>query len=296
VNGSLGNTKMARNFGNLSLLLPDADGKIRKETPDWAKNYIKKDIPSPVALDYPYRNLTAIVGGIPGAMDVDETKRRINDYFNSNKDTATSIQNHLWNTQEDINDAYVKDITRDALDWNKINKEYEEPTKQEYLNKAKDEIANNLNWSIPVQKTVNYDFNPNIYNTKFLKTYGAYSDPINRSVRMVPLNRSLGTLYHEMKHNDDSMYGGFLNNLNLIKNTILEGQHEINNLNVNKDYNDIFEVSDETGETRHHIPLHLNGKDEPTMILEPFLKAGMQADTTPEPTWNKIKKLFQKGK
>lgn len=250
------------------------------------------EVPSPIALDYPYRHLSGIVNGVPSAMDVDETKKRINSYFNRSRLFENTPLQNYFNTERNILDAYVKDLI------NAYKKKNPDILDSDIS--YKDLIADDMHWPEITKKTVFFDEVDDINKTPFNRIhkfftgkpgYGGAYQPMFRALT-VPKGK-LATLYHEMSHADDSLYGGFLDNLTFYKNLMQKGQHSDKHFDSDKEYNDIFEISNLSGETRHHIPLQLNGKEEPAMLLGPFLKAGMQADTTPETNWNKIKKLFK---
>jgi hypothetical protein len=250
------------------------------------------EVPSPIALDYPYRHLSGIVNGVPSAMDVDETKKRINSYAKRHNYFANPPLRYYFDTERDILDAYVKDLI------NAYKKKNPDILDSDIS--YKDLIADDMHWPEITKKTVFFDEVDDINKTPFNRIhkfftgkpgYGGAYQPMFRALT-VPKGK-LATLYHEMSHADDSLYGGFLDNLTFYKNLMQKGQHSDEYFDPNKDYKDIFEISNLSGETRHHIPLQLNGKEEPAMLLGPFLKAGMQADTTPETNWNKIKKIFK---
>jgi hypothetical protein len=270
------NNSKPRGFGNKSLIQTVVeDGKKYIIDP------LENDIPSPVSLDYPYRNLSAIVGGIPGAMDVDETKKQINNFYNSNYNTSdpTTAYNRLENL---INRSYITDLMRDYPKTHKLEPDDDITS----LNRAKDVILNSPGVSKDLKNKIG------IYEEDFGndRSKDAYYNPWTRNIVMG--NGSGPIFLHEVGHAQDSLYGGILDNLINYRDQLVEGVHSGVPFDPNKKYNDVFEVGDLSGEARHQIPLYLNNKEENAELLKPFLIAGMQADKTPRPTWDKIKRLF----
>lgn len=270
------NLKNKRGFGNKSLIRTiTEDGK--KYTIDPLEN----DIPSPVSLDYPYRNLTAIVGGIPGAMNVDETKNRINSFYNAAHNTSDPNTSYR-KLENDINRAYIKDLMRDYPKTHKL--EPDDDIASFY--RAKDTILNSPGFSKDLKNkigVVEEDFGNDVSKL-------AYYNPFTQNIVMG--TGSGETFLHEAEHAQDDLYGDFLDKLIRERDQFVEGVHSMMKTEPNKKYPDIFEVANLSGEARHHIPLYLNGKEENAELLKPFLVAGMQADKTPRPTWDKIKRLF----
>lgn len=289
------NNSKPRGFGNKAAypFQRKLSDPIDKDSHGW----LYEDIPSPVSLDYPYRNLSAIVGAIPSALDVDATKKRITDFFNSY--TKSSMDEGLMQPRNEyaleaaIGEAYTKDII------NQYKKTHPPKPKAEYdiedPHYVKDALETSFDWPESLKKSIKYQFpeeNESWLDKTIAKHYSdTYYDPfLNRVVIGPTSSGDWDTLRHEMAHADNFKNSSLLDRANLVLHGT-SSKHTTGELK-DKQYTDPFELSRDIGEARHFIPLRLNGKDEPRMLLEPFLKAGMQADTTPEPTWDKIKKLI----
>lgn len=283
-----------------------------------------KNIPSPVALDYPYRNLTRIVGAIPSSLSVDETKNRINDYYKGIVDEKLKYQEPRINElaknpwaqlmgqkqisdddiawarkkyisellpiesfrklQNDITNAYLDDISKNEKD----------------LNKLKDIIAKDLGWSDLDKSLVNIDLNnPRSRETDI--TGDIVIDDRHPSPKIPRIFVKSGsesgeqisprsTLFHEMLHADNALknepmrfysFGHFLPEYNEEYVNSEDDQLLKELVDKNKLIDqDPFTLSNVYNSTLHHMPIKLKGQYEPSILMRPFVKAGMPTENT----------------
>jgi hypothetical protein len=283
----------------------------------------ERDIPSPVALDYPYRNLTRIVGSIPSSLSVDETKDRINDYYNaiknekllhqesrinelakdswasilggkpSDEDIAEIRKQYLTRMlplesfrklQNDITNSYLDDISKNEKD----------------LNKLKDIIAKDFEWSDLDKSLVDIKTDTDKNETDITgmlhvddKKHPSPSIPRIFTKTSNMNNEQLNprsTLFHEMLHAENSLKNEPMHTYSMgqlipeYEEEYLDPQDD-RALKTAIDKNilidqDPFMLSEFFNSTRHHMPIELKGKYEPTILMRPFVKAGMPTENT----------------
>jgi len=198
-----------------------------------------RDIPSPIALDYPYRNLTRIVNAVPSTLSVDETKKRINDYYKaiveqklknqeprikelaknpwanllgqaeiSDKDLESAKKHYLSELvpiesfrklQNDITNSYLDDISKNEKD----------------LNKLKDVIAKDLGWSNLDKSLVGINLNdPRSRETDItgqMRIDDGHPSPkiprivVRSGTESGEQINPRSTLFHEMLHADNAL-------------------------------------------------------------------------------------------
>jgi hypothetical protein len=249
----------------------------------WDEHKFLREVPSPVALDYPNRNLTRIIGAIPSSVDTGELKDRINNYFRGIQEQSNrpySLErkkeqsiHDFRKLQDEIAQAYIEDVAPKAN------------TPYEVLDKVLEDykVSKNLKDKISL-RPYEYDL-----GASGVTRYDPSSGDI--SISLSPnLDDSRGTLYHEILHAFNNIkYGGMENS----KEHLHPDYVPLGNPNA-------FELADSFGSTRHHVPYQDDSdttffkKTEPVIpatLVEPFVKAGIK----PVPTmWDKVKKLLNK--
>lgn len=254
----------------------------------------KKQIPSPVALDYPYRNLTGIVGAIPSSLTEDETKNRLSKYLQELKSEPPFRADY-----DDI-DTYLKEFksepefTSNGKDLDETLQEIKDFKKRrdrgfsDYLKESHD-FNEDLNKNIASaymadRGGINHyadewtDPNPWIKNdlgldniTKSMMEGERYS---NEASPYLP-SQGRSEIYDDFKIQPSPL----IKRMDITLRSPLLSENFEDALNDADLYNEMFKASNQ-----------LKGKKDEILML-PFEKAGMK----PNPSaWEKIKGLFKK--
>lgn len=233
-----------------------------------------RDIPSPVALEYPHRNLTRIVGGIPSAMYMSDIKDRINNYFRAIQEQSIrpvplekrkdQTLDDFEKLQDDIALSHLEDIAPGENNpWKlmaiiansmKISPEQQ---KNLYLNRV-DWLGNNLGM------------------TRGERDEGI--DILLNKNKLRDAAKEKSVLFHEIIHARDRFKHGYAGT----------GKEYISTTRIPEGNPSAFDISNALGTTYHHVPYYDKADKDillPAALLEPFVQVGIKDTPT---FWEKM--------
>jgi hypothetical protein len=241
----------------------------------WDTYKFLKEVPSPVSLDYPYRNLTRIVGATPSSLDTTDLKERINSYFEDIKKQSTrpspirerrqQIADDFRKLQDEIATAYVQDIAPNA--------KYPAEVMSKILEKYKIPKSSQDRVSLDMTGEDNLGTAEGI--TKILPDNSIWINVLN------DLEDPRSVTYHETLHAIGELNHGYL------------GQEEyVGGAYVPQGNPNAFELANEFNSTYHHVPykdssagVFQKERNLPATLVGPFYQAGATFDPT---IWEKL--------
>lgn len=243
-----------------------------------------REIPSPIALDYPHRNITRIIGATPSSITTVDLKDRINNYFKGIQEQSNrpvplkqkNIQtiNDFLKLEEDINLSTLQDIAPDLP--------ITEDTPRYDYKELVPKIAKDMNFSKDQLEKINVNLSP--YLDALGTTSGDRDEGMNITLRANLTSPKLrSTLYHEMLHASDRFH---------YKNPQTKPEY-LDPANIPSGDPTAFDVADALGTTRHHL-FYTDESDPndrlPGILVRPFYKAGVKQNPT---FWEKMLKKIK---